>query len=122
ALACTALVLGACERPYLAKDGTFYFQEQGAGGACVLTANGVEYRDTSDVPAPIVVRDPNEPWRAPIGFIVPRDGRFTEASRPTVLATSGLAVALRASDTRVPSWGGEVLVRVDVIAPAAEGT
>jgi len=57
-----------------------------------------------------------------VGFILPRSGRFTETSRPTVVATSGLAFALRPSDTRVPSWGGEVLVRVDIIAPAADGT
>lgn len=88
----------------------------------MLTANGVEYRDREDVPQRLVVRDPNEPWRAPIGFILPKDGRFTVASVPHVLATTGLAIVLRPSDTRVPSWGGEVLVRVDVIAPAAEGT
>lgn len=88
----------------------------------MLTANGLEYRDREDVPERVVVRDPNEPWRAPIGFILPKDGRFTVASVPHVLATSGLAIVLRPSDTRVPSWGGEVLIRVDVIAPAAEGT
>jgi hypothetical protein len=37
------------------------------------------------------------------------------------MGTSGLAFALRPSDTRVPSWGGEVLIRVDVIAPARDG-
>jgi hypothetical protein len=116
ALAC------ACEAPYLAKDGTLTFPEQGAHGAAVLTANGVEYRDRSDVPSPINRRTADEPWRAPLGFILPKDGRFTETSKPTVLATTGLAIVLRPSDTRVPSWGGEVLVRVDVIAPAAEGT
>lgn len=88
----------------------------------MLTANGLEYRDREDVPQRLVVRDPNEPWRAPIGFILPKDGRFTVASVPHVLATTGLAIVLRPSDTRVPSWGGEVLIRVDVIAPAAEGT
>jgi hypothetical protein len=88
----------------------------------VLTANGVEYRDNADVPTPVLRRSADEPWRAPIGFILPRSGRFTETSKPTVLATSGLAIALRPSDTRLPSWGGEILVRVDVIAPAAEGT
>lgn len=121
-VALAAVVLSACEAPYLAKDGTVYFPEKGAHGASVLTANGVEYRDRDDVPARVVVRDPNEPWRAPIGFILPKDNRFTESSRPHVLATTGLALVLRTSDTRVPSWGGEVLVRVDVIAPAAEGT
>jgi hypothetical protein len=53
---------------------------------------------------------------------LPKDGRFRKSSSPHVLATSGLAIVLRPSDTRVPSWGGEVLVRVDIIAPAAEGT
>jgi hypothetical protein len=57
-----------------------------------------------------------------VGFIVPASGRFTRTSLPMVLATPGLQVALRPSDTRVPSWGGEILVRVDVQAPAAKGT
>ncbi|GAC1562362.1 MAG: hypothetical protein NVS3B10_19730 [Polyangiales bacterium] len=118
----SALVAG-CDRPYVARDGTVSFQEKGNGhGASVLTANGVEYRDNSDPPTAILRRSADEPWRAPIGFILPKDGRFTKTSSPTVLTTSGLAIVLRPSDTRVPSWGGEVLVRVDVIAPAAEGT
>ncbi len=122
AVSASTLTTAGCERPYLAKDGTVYFPEQGARGASVMTANGLEFHDREDVPQRVVSRDPNEPWRAPIGFILPRDGRFTETSRPHVLATTGLAIVLRPSDTRVPSWGGEVLVRVDVIAPAAEGT
>lgn len=122
AVACSALTLGGCERPYLAKDGTVYFPETGARGASVVTANGLEFHDRDDIPERVVARDPGEPWRAPIGFILPRDGRFTETSRPHVLATTGLAIVLRPSDTRVPSWGGEVLMRVDVIAPAAEGS
>lgn len=118
-----AAALGVgCGRPYLAKDGTVSFPERGARGAAVLTANGVEFHDRQDVPERVVSRDPNEPWRAPIGFILPRDGRFTETSRPHVLATTGLGIVLRPSDTRVPSWGGEVLMRLDVIASAAEGT
>lgn len=112
----------ACEPPYVGRDGTVTFPEKGARGASVITANGVEYRDREDVPERVVVRDASEPWRAPIGFILPRDGRFTQTSRPHLLATTGLAVVLRPSDTRVPAWGGEVLVRVDVIAPAAEGS
>jgi hypothetical protein len=112
--------MAGCARPHLAKDGTFYFQE--GRGAAVVTANGVEFHDRNDLPSRVVARDPNEPWRAPIGFILPRDGRFTETSRPHLMATQGLAIVLRPSDTRLPSWGGEVLVRVDVIAPAADGT
>jgi hypothetical protein len=123
ALAACVLVAG-CDRPYVARDGTVSFQEKGGNGhgASVLTANGVEYRDNSEPPTAILRRSADEPWRAPIGFILPKDGRFTKTSAPTVLSTTGLAIVLRPSDTRVPSWGGEVLVRVDVIAPAAEGT
>lgn len=121
-LATSLPTISGCERPYVARDGTMYFPESGAHGASVLTANGVEFHDRDDLPKPVVARDPNEPWRAPIGFILPRDGRFTQTSQPHVLATTGLAIVLRPSDTRVPAWGGEVLIRVDVIAPAAEGT
>ncbi|HEY3821879.1 MAG TPA: hypothetical protein VGL81_32155 [Polyangiaceae bacterium] len=116
-----ALTCG-CARPFLARDGTLVFQEKGAHGASVLTANGLEFHDVTDVPKRVVVRDPYEPWRAPLGFLVPASGRFTKTSTPTLVATPGLAIVLRPSDTRVPSWGGEMLVRVDVLAPAAPGT
>jgi hypothetical protein len=112
----------ACSRPFLARDGTLIFPEKGAHGASVVTANGIEFHDVADVPDRVVVRDPYEPWRAPLGFLVPANGRFTKTSVPTLVATRGLAVSLRPSDTRVPAWGGEMLVRVDILAPAAEGT
>jgi hypothetical protein len=122
AVAIGCALMAGCEKPYVARDGTVSFQERGSGhGASVITANGVEYRDNADLPTALLRRSADEPWRAPIGFILPKDGKFTETSRPTVLATTGLAIVLRPSDTRVPSWGGEVLIRVDVIAPAAEG-
>lgn len=114
--------LAGCAHPVVARDGTLVFEQKGAHGAAVMTANGIEYKDNADVPQRVVVRDVDEPWRAPLGFILPADGRFTKTSKPLVLATKGLAIVLRPSDTLVPSWGGEVLVRVDVIAPAPEGT
>ncbi|HWL87464.1 MAG TPA: hypothetical protein VNO21_16785, partial [Polyangiaceae bacterium] len=114
--------LPACGRPVLAKDGTLVVGQEGSHGAAVVTANGLEIHDTKDVPRRIISRSADDPWRAPIGFIVPRNGRFTLTSSPTLLATRGLGIAMRPSDTRVPAWGGEVLIRVDVIAPAAEGT
>jgi hypothetical protein len=116
------LCVCACGRPFLANDGTLVIPQTGAHGAAVVTANGFEFHDVSDVPARIVVRDPYEPWRAPVGFLVPASGRFVKTSTPTFVGTAGLAVWLRPSDTRVPSWGGEMLVRVDVVAPAAQGT
>ena len=122
--ACTALATLACGcgGPFLSKDGTVVFPEHGPHGASVITANGVEFHDKADIPPRVVHRDANDPWRAPIGFILPANNRFTKTSRPTVLATRGVAISIRPSDTRVPSWGGEVLMRIDVIAPAAEGT
>ncbi len=120
AAALAILPLG-CGRPFLARDGTLVLPEPGARGASVVTANGLEFRDVTDVPHRVVVRDPYEPWRAPVGFIVPASGRFTKTSSPTVAVTPGLSIALRPSDTRVPSWGGEILVRVDVHADATKG-
>jgi hypothetical protein len=86
-----------------------------------MTANGIEYRDRKDSPQRIVVRNADEPWRAPVGFILPSSGRFMVTSRPTVMGTPGLTFAMRPSDTRVPSWGGEIFIRVDLLAPAAPG-
>jgi hypothetical protein len=110
----------ACARPFLASDGTLVLPEPGARGASVLTANGLEFHDVTDMPPRVVVRDPYEPWRAPMGFIVPASGRFTKTSSPIIAVTPGLSITLRPSDTRVPSWGGEILVRVDVLAEATK--
>jgi hypothetical protein len=114
-----AAALAGCAKPVVAKDGTVVMQQQGASGTSVLTASGVEMRDPGDFPQRRIVRDPDEPWHAPLGFILP--GKFTVASRPTTLDTAGLSIQLRPSDTRVPSWGGEVFIRVDIVAPAAPG-
>ena len=112
------IVLASCAKPVLTKDGQVVFAEQGARGAVVMTANGVEFHDVEDLPTPVVQRDPMDPWRAPIGFILPKSGVFTKTSTPLTLATQGAIIVVRSSDTRVPSWGGEVLVRVDVHALA----
>jgi hypothetical protein len=117
-----AVAATACEAPYLGRDGTLTFPQHGAHGAAIVTANGIVFRDRMDVPQRIVRKTVDEPWRAPVGFILPKDGRFTETSKPTVVAMPGLGFALRPSDQRVPSWGGEVLVRIDVMSPAAAGT
>jgi hypothetical protein len=115
------VVVCACGRPFLARDGTLVFPEKGAHGASVVTANGLEFHDVADVPERVVVRDPYEPWRAPLGFLVPASGRFTKTSTPVTIAGDGLSVVLRPSDSLVPSWGGEMLVRIDVRAPAEPG-
>jgi hypothetical protein len=106
----------------LARDGTLVFPQQGAHGAAVLTANGYEFHDVAEVPERIVVRDPYEPWRAPLGFLIPANRKFTQTSAPTLVSIEGLTLSLRPSDTRVPSWGGEMLVRIDVLAADAAGT
>ena len=115
------LVASGCAGPVLARDGTVVVQEKGANGAAILTANGIEYHDTKDTPQRIVVRSSEETWRAPVGFILPSSGRFVVTSRPTVMGTPGLTFAMRPSDTRVPAWGGEVFVRVDLLAAAVPG-
>lgn len=121
ALLTVGLAGAACAPPVVARDGTVVVQEQGAHGAAVMTAHGVEYRDQTDLPKRVVVKDANAPWRAPVGFILPANGRFTQTSHPTLLTAPGLGISMRPSDTRVPSWGGEVLVRIDLLSPPAPG-
>jgi hypothetical protein len=124
-IALVGLGVGGCERPFLARDGQLVLPQRGNRGAAVVTASGVEFHDVTNIPQPVQVRDAFEPWRAPIGFIVPASGQFTKTSTPTVVQEQAqerrLAIALRPSDTRVPSWGGEILVRLDVLAPASAG-
>jgi hypothetical protein len=116
-----ALPLHGCAHPVVARDGTVVVEQKGASGAAVMTAHGVEYHDRMDVPTRVVVKDANAVWRAPVGFILPTSGRFTVTSQPTLLTTPGLGIVMRPSDTRVPAWGGEVLVRIDLLAPAVPG-
>lgn len=112
--------LTGCAPPVLTRDGKLVFAEGGAArGASVLTANGVEYLDVSEVPAPVIRRSADEPWRPATGFLLPRSGIWRETSRPVAVSGPGLAVVLRASDRLVPSWGGEILVRLDALVPMA---
>jgi hypothetical protein len=50
---------------------------------------------------------------------MPADGVWRATSTPIAVQGHGLAVVLRSSDVLVPSWGGEILLRLDVLAPAA---
>lgn len=115
----TVLATVACGVQYDPKTATFY---QGKRGGLVMTPNGPVFHESENVPERIVFKDPNEPWRPPIGFILPKSGKFTLTSTPVTIASGGIVIVLRSSDTRVPSWGGEILVRVDIHATAAPGT
>ncbi len=114
--AALALVAG-CGAPTLTKEGRLAFSQ--GGGATVVTENGVEFHDKADVPQRVIVRDPEAPWKSPVGFILPASGKFTHTSTPTVLRAPGFVLVLRSSDTRVPSWGGEIFLRVDALAPTS---
>src|SRR5262249_19541859 len=59
------------------------------------------------------------PWRPATGFLLPSDGVWRKTSTPVPVQGRGLAVILRSSDAIIPSWGGEILLRLDAIAPAA---
>lgn len=115
----TATSVVACGVQYDPKTATFY---QGKPGGMVMTPNGPVFRESSDVPERVIFRDPAEPWRPAIGFILPKSGKFTLTSTPITIASNGIVIVLRASDTRMPAWGGEILVRVDIHATAPAGT
>src|SRR5262249_14648666 len=118
-LLAAAVALAGCATPVLSRDGQLVFQPKGARGASVITANGVEFLDRTDIPQPVVRRSPDEPWRPATGFLLPPDGIWRETSTPVAVQGPGLAVVLRSSDVLIPAWGGEILVRLDAIAPVA---
>ena len=111
-------VLIGCAPPALTQDGQMVFTEREQRGATVLTANGVEFVDKNHVPAPVIRKSAFEPWRPPTGFLLPADGVLRKMSKAHTIDSRGMAVAVRSSDVLVPSWGGEVLVRLDAIVPA----
>ncbi len=119
AMVLAALGAVGCAAPMLSRDGQVVFTEEGGRrGASVITANGVEFLDAAELPQPVVRRSVDEPWRPATGFLIPKDGVWRATSRPAAIQGHGLAVVLRASDALVPSWGGEVLLRIDALAPA----
>jgi hypothetical protein len=112
-------LVSACAAPALTQEGQLVFTETEQRGASVLTANGVEFIDRSALPAPRIRKSAFEPWQPPTGFLLPADGIFRATSRPVALEGSGLLVVMRASDRLLPTWGGELLMRLDVIVPPA---
>jgi hypothetical protein len=113
-----ALASAGCGAPVLTRDGKLVFSEGGQRGASVITANGVEFLDRAEIPRPVVRRSADEPWQPSTGFLIPRDGVWKKTSIAVPVQGNGLAVVLRSSDVLVPSWGGEILVRLDAFAPA----
>jgi hypothetical protein len=121
AAAATAIATASagCAAPVLSRDGQLVFTPKGARGATVITANGVEFIDRSEIPQPVVRRSVNEPFRPATGFLLPASGVFRATSTPTPIQGRGLLVTLRSSDVLIPAWGGEVLLRLDAVAPTA---
>jgi hypothetical protein len=118
-VAVLSALVSACAAPALTQEGQLVFTETEQRGATVLTANGVEFIDRSTVPAPRIRKSAFEPWQPPTGFLLPADGILRATSRPVALEGNGLLVVMRASDRLLPTWGGELLMRLDVIVPPA---
>ncbi len=107
-----ALVVG-CSMPALTRDGQLVFAPEGRRGATVLTANGVEFLDRNEVPSKRIRKSAFEPWQPATGFLLPADGVLRHTSRRFAIGDANLAASIRLSDAYVPSWGGELLVRLD---------
>ncbi|MGE0327295.1 MAG: hypothetical protein AB7K71_13630 [Polyangiaceae bacterium] len=102
----------------LSQDGQLVFSEGGQRGATVLTANGVQFIDRSEPPQPVRRTSAFEPWEPPTGFLLPANGVLTRRSKPISVAGRGVSFVVRTSDVYAPTWGGELLLRVDVVVPA----
>ncbi|MCA9628859.1 MAG: VWA domain-containing protein [Myxococcales bacterium] len=112
------LLLLGCAAPVLSQDGQLVFSEGGQRGASVLTANGVQFIDRGERPQPTRRSSAFEPWVPPTGFLLPANGVLTRRSKPISVAGRGVSFVVRTSDVYAPTWGGELLLRVDVMVPA----
>jgi hypothetical protein len=114
------LAVGGCVSPALTRDGQLVFTPGATSGAVVITANGVEIIDRGEQPQPQVRTSPYEPFQPPAGFLLPASGRFTHVAEPVTLSDDALSFVLRPGESLVPSWGGEMLLQVDVKAAGGE--
>jgi hypothetical protein len=113
-----ASIASACAHVVPTRDGQLVFAPGAGKGASVLTANGVEYVDRSYHPKPVLRTSASDTWRPATGFLMPPDGVWRYVSSPVSLSVGALSLTMRASDAYVPSWGGEVLLRVDASVDA----
>src|SRR5689334_314371 len=94
-LASLALVATSCAAPVLTKDGQLAFSQGGARGASVITANGIEFMDLTEVPSPIIRRSAYEPWVPPTGFLLPASGVWQRTSAPIPVPAPGVGLIAR---------------------------
>jgi len=122
-LACglLAVALLGCVMPTLAPDGKLVWAPGAPRGASVLTASGVEFVDRIDRPSPVIRKSPYDPFRPATGFLVPSDLRWHRASQPVTFRAGPLAGTIRVSDALVPSWGGEIMLEIELSLPGGEG-
>jgi len=108
-----------CRAPVLSPDGQLVIAaNEGKAGASVLTANGIQFMDRAGAePRPVLRKSAHDPWVAPTGFLLPTSGIWRERSKPKTISGPGLSVVVRSSDALLPSWGGEILLRLDVAVP-----
>ena len=113
-------ICASCGPPSLTKEGQIAFgSANGSHGAGVYTSNGLEFHEASEMPVRVRVRDPDDPWRIPLGFIVPKSKRFAKISTAVRIedtTDTPCEFSFRSSDELVPSWGGEVFVAMTLLA------
>lgn len=116
-----ALALGGCSdvRLFVTPEGNIAVGPRGAATAGPGEGRGGE----RDQPPPErhVSRSAFDDWQPPPMGVLPPDGYLRHSSTAVVLPAGGLGITLRASDSIVPSWGGDFYVRVDLTSgPSSE--
>ncbi len=111
-----ALAFGGCSdlRLFVTPEGNIAVGPNGAATAGPGEGRGGE----RDQPPPErhVSRSAFDNWQPPPMGVLPPDGYLRHSSTAVVVPAGGLGITLRASDTIVPSWGGDFYVRVDLTA------
>src|SRR4051794_31979299 len=113
-VAAAAVALGGCSdlRLFVTPEGNIAVGPSGAATA----APGEGRMSDRVAPPRHIATSAFDDWRPPPMGVLPPDGYLRHSSSPVLMQAGGIGLTLRASDTIVPSWGGDFYLRVDMRA------
>ncbi|MEI8258932.1 MAG: hypothetical protein WCJ30_24955, partial [Deltaproteobacteria bacterium] len=113
------LAFGGCSdlRLFVTPEGNIAVGPSGA--ATAGPGQGLNGERDQPPPERHVSRSAFDNWQPPPMGVLPPDGYLRHSSTAVIVPAGGLGITLRASDSIVPSWGGDFYVRVDLTAGQA---
>ena len=110
--ACVATGCNPARWISVSREGNITVGPPGAATA----SGGASRTDRIPPPERHVAHSAFDDWQPPPLGVLPPDGILRNSSTPVAMQAGALALLLRASDSLVPSWGGDFYLRIDLRA------